>query len=121
LSEEWSLVSERLDEFAREAESSGIDVDGSQQPVLLCNDCGRPVPVNSSGRCSDCQAIRRKRAAARRAKTSANSAAKAGAKSGTKAGAKSGARAGGKKPAARSTQSKQKRSAPDKDPWDLVD
>lgn len=125
LSEEWSLVSERLDEFAREAESSGIDVDGSQQPVLLCNDCGRPVAVNSSGRCSECQAIRRKRAAARRAKTGANSAANAGAKSGTKAGAKagakSGARAGGKKPAARSTQSKQKRSASDKDPWDLVD
>lgn len=66
LSEEWRLVSERLDDFARQPQRPSID--DAQQPVLLCNDCG--TPVSTGGRCAACRKARRDRSARRRSKAS---------------------------------------------------
>lgn len=49
LSEEWSLVSEKLEEFTS---MQGGSLDESEQPVLLCNTCG--APLSSGGVCGTC-------------------------------------------------------------------
>ena len=69
LSEEWSLVSEKLEEFTKM--NDNVDIRESDQPVLLCNSCG--TPLGSGGVCPSCPAEAKKKSPKKRRSAKATS------------------------------------------------